>query len=205
LIRVSAKQAEERESQMTETTQPAPQPPQPTEVTDIEREVQALLQEAVQQRERFGRVRQELRDKLAAFAVSEGGEMIGASPLVVALNTILDELHDTQLLFTQDLLRLMRKAVTPEDEGEEGEDEGEEGEDDDLMSVLYDEDAADVISVLDQYRVLLENTISTATGEAQRQLKLAHLKCVQALDLVRSISVLTSEEDNDGQPAEPSN
>lgn len=187
----------------------APAPAAPVQVAPapagdpyLER-LDALLGEYQQQKRRSDMVAKAAKAELQKFAESEGGQMIAIQPVTDIIGRLLDELGDTHLSLAIDHLKLLKQAAEEDqaefDQDMDGEDEGE-GE---AESVLFDQDASFIAGTLDQYRVMLEQTLpQQAEGETKRTLNRLLLQAKQALDLVESISIYSTEESDDG--AQPS-
>lgn len=166
----------------------------PAELSELETKVQALLQEAEQQQSRYALVKSELHTKLGEFSRSEGGELVGAAPLIAAIETLAAE-HDTQQSLLVDSLRLMNEAVQGgDDEGDEGPDD-EEGE---PQNVLFDADGETVVRNLGQYKAMLAQTLATLPeGDMKRQVKRFLQDCEDALEIALEASVDTTGESPD--------
>jgi len=179
-----------------------PASPAPSSDPYLQR-IDALLKEYEQQKRRTEMIATAAKAELVKFEQSEGGQMITVKPLTDAVARLFDELVETHLSLGIDHLKLLKQAAEEDEQemqqylDEGGDDEG--GDEGEMDSVLIDQDAAFILGTLDQYRVLLEQTLpQQPDGEAKRTLSRLLLQCKQALELVESISVYTSEEPDDG-------
>lgn len=84
---------------------------------------------------------------------------------------------------------------------ESGGDESEDEEDEGLTSVLYDQDATYLMSVLDDYRQLLEQTLESLPSDvADEKLKAFKRRVIvakQAINFISTISDIESEQTNE--------
>jgi hypothetical protein len=118
-----------------------------------------------------------------------------------ALKTQLEQLHG----WMKSTLSLGKQAVRQQQlliqAIESGADEDEDEEDEGLTSVLYDQDATYLMSVLDDYRQLLEQTLeslpSDAPDEKLKAFKRRVIVAKQAINFISTISDIESEQNNE--------